>query len=120
MKKITTVVGLLTLVGGLLAAGSPFAPTAASIAAESSPAQTVTAVALSGHDATETASADADAAGAEATEACDPESATEDAASCSTGGWVFRPNLGCCSLSTGLRGRWTRGSSTKCCGGCAQ
>ena len=46
------------------------------------------------------------------------KNATSDAATCATGGWVFHIGLGCCSLRTGLAGRWQKGSSIKCCGAC--
>lgn len=46
------------------------------------------------------------------------KNATSDAASCATGGWVFHIGLGCCSLRTGLAGKWQKGSSIKCCGAC--
>jgi hypothetical protein len=48
------------------------------------------------------------------------EGSTSDAASCSDGGFVFNPNLGCCFLGTrGTLGKWTHGSTVKCCGACA-
>jgi hypothetical protein len=54
-----------------------------------------------------------------ATTSC-TEGATSDAASCSTGGWVFDPNLGCCNLGPrGVMGKWRNGTATKCCGACA-
>jgi hypothetical protein len=46
------------------------------------------------------------------------EGTTSDAASCSTGGWVFDPSLGCCA-SPIAHGKWRHGSSVKCCGACA-
>lgn len=47
---------------------------------------------------------------------CDGAAISVDATSCSTGGWHATGT--CCSTSTGPKERWTRGSSTKCCGAC--
>jgi hypothetical protein len=56
--------------------------------------------------------------GATDTTQCD--NASTDAASCSTGGWVFDPNLGCCFLGArGTLGKWRHGTQVKCCGACA-
>jgi hypothetical protein len=46
------------------------------------------------------------------------EGTTSDAASCSTGGWVFDPSLGCCAGPL-VHGKWRLGSAVKCCGACA-
>ena len=44
---------------------------------------------------------------------CDGTMTTEDAASCSAGGWKY---AGCCTNAT----RWTRPGQVKCCGACMQ
>jgi hypothetical protein len=41
---------------------------------------------------------------------------SEDAASCSDGGWQATET--CCFVSGRALERWTLGSSTKCCGAC--
>jgi hypothetical protein len=48
--------------------------------------------------------------------ACEGASVSEDAASCSAGGWVAQ--LTCCSVSGQALERWKLGSQTKCCGAC--
>lgn len=50
--------------------------------------------------------------GALADSACKSELTTEEAASCSAGGWSY---VGCCAIG---KSRWKKGSSYKCCGAC--
>jgi hypothetical protein len=50
--------------------------------------------------------------------ACDPATATEDAASCADGGW--QATTTCCFVSGHVQERWTRNGVRKCCGACFQ
>jgi hypothetical protein len=55
-----------------------------------------------------------------AADPCDGASASSDAASCATGGWLQEPQLGCCHMGTPqVQARWRHGSQIKCCGNCA-
>jgi len=47
---------------------------------------------------------------------CDATTMSEDAASCSAGGW--HAALTCCFTSSGALERYTRGTERKCCGPC--
>jgi hypothetical protein len=47
---------------------------------------------------------------------CDATTMSEDAASCSAGGW--RATLTCCHTSAGALERWSLGTARKCCGPC--
>jgi hypothetical protein len=47
---------------------------------------------------------------------CDATTMSEDAASCSAGGWSA--TLTCCHISSGAQERWALGAARKCCGPC--
>ena len=49
--------------------------------------------------------------------ACDPATASEDAASCADGGWI---DNGCCFASHHVQQRWIRNGVRKCCGACLE
>jgi hypothetical protein len=49
-------------------------------------------------------------------EDCDAAAVSQDAASCSAGGWVAQ--LTCCFVSGRALERWKLGTRTKCCGAC--
>jgi hypothetical protein len=50
------------------------------------------------------------------TQGCDAAAVSQDAASCSAGGWIA--NETCCAVSGQSLERWHKGSSIKCCGAC--
>lgn len=47
---------------------------------------------------------------------CDATTMSEDAASCTAGGW--HATLTCCFVSSGALERYARGTEHKCCGPC--